>query len=77
MLVLVAVILAILACFSICGFYYLQLRKKQPVRIDGPDLSGNPNLGTCARCHQQRIIVKKEAGLCAFCWSSINTKQSG
>jgi hypothetical protein len=77
MLVLVVVALVLLACSGVAAFYYLQLKKKQPPQADEPDLSANPNLGTCARCQQRRIIVKKEAGLCAFCWSSINTKQSG
>jgi hypothetical protein len=77
MLVLVIVTLILLACFSVVGFYYLQLRKKQPAQPDEPDLSGNTNLGVCAKCQQHRIIVKKEAGLCAFCWSSLYTKQSG
>jgi hypothetical protein len=77
MLVLLAVAFVLLICFSIVIFFYLQLGKKKPSQIDKPDLSSNPNLGTCAKCQQQRIIVKKEANLCAFCWSSLYTKQSG
>lgn len=77
MLVLLIVALVVLASLSVFGFYYLQLRKKQPAQTDEPDIAGNANLGICAKCQQQRIIVKKEAGLCAFCWSSLYTKQSG
>jgi hypothetical protein len=77
MLWLLIVVLVLLACFSVVSFYYLQLRKKQSAQTEGPDIAGNANLGICAKCQQQRIIVKKEAGLCAFCWSSLYTKQSG
>jgi hypothetical protein len=77
MLVLLAVALALLICFCVVIFFYLQLGKKAPSQSEASDLSSNPNLGTCAKCQQQRIIVKKEANLCAFCWSSLYTKQSG
>jgi hypothetical protein len=77
MFVFLAVALVLLACSGVVIFYYLQLKRKQTHKADEPDLSSDPNLGTCARCKQRRIIVKKEAGLCAFCWSSINTKQTG
>ena len=77
MMVFLAIAFVLLICFCIFMFFYLQLKRKQPAQTDAPDLSGNQNLGTCAKCQQQRIIVKKEANLCAFCWSSLYTKQSG
>jgi hypothetical protein len=46
------------------------LRKK-------PELNDLSSLETCARCGQLRVIVNKDAGLCAFCWSSMRTKQLG
>lgn len=77
MLLLLVVALALLVCFSVVVFFYFQLKKNRPSQTEQPDLYHGQDLGTCVKCKQQRIIVKKEAGLCAFCWSSIHTKQSG
>jgi hypothetical protein len=69
--------LALIVALAVIGFFYLQLKrgKASDERLAGiKDVS---SLGECARCKQHRIIVKKEAGLCAACWSSINTKQIG
>ena len=30
--------------------------------------------GICKGCGEQRVIIRKDAGLCAFCWSTSQTK---
>jgi hypothetical protein len=77
MLLFLAFAFVSLACFSIAMFFYLQIRKNKRLHTLKPDLTNSPDVGTCARCQQRRTIVQKDAGLCAFCWSSLNTKQVG
>jgi hypothetical protein len=77
MLLLLAFAFVLLAGFSIGLFFYLQIRKNKRLRPAQPDLTNGVEIGTCAKCQQRRSIVQKEAGLCAFCWSSLNTKQVG
>jgi hypothetical protein len=77
MLLALAFALVLLACFSIFLFFYLQIKGNKRLKTGKPDLTSSLDLGVCARCQQKRTIVKKEEGLCAFCWSSLNTKQVG
>jgi hypothetical protein len=70
-LLIVLVILILLVAAGVVGFFYLQLKRGKQSRK--PEVEGK--LGTCSRCGQHRIIVKKEMELCASCWSSLNTKQ--
>ena len=77
MVLLLAISFVLLACFSIGFFFYFQIRKNKRSRPVQPDLLNSTDVGTCARCKQRRTIVQKDAGLCAFCWSSLNTKQVG
>jgi hypothetical protein len=58
-------------------FFYMQIKKGKGSEERPTGIKEVSSLGECARCKQHRIIVKKEAGLCAACWSSINTKQIG
>lgn len=77
MLIALFAFLILVACFSIFGFFYLQLRRNKRLQAEQPRSEDRSSWGTCARCQQRRIIVKKEVGLCASCWSSVNTKQLG
>jgi hypothetical protein len=77
MLVVLAIALILLACLSVVGFFYFQIKKNKRLQTGRQGLAAPSDLGTCARCHQKRSIIQKDLGLCAFCWSSINTKQVG
>ena len=77
MLVALALVLILLVCSSVFLFFYLQIKRNKRMKTGKPDLTSSLDLGTCARCQQKRTIVQKDAGLCAFCWSSLNTKQVG
>ena len=77
MLLALALALVLLACLSVFVFFYLQIRRNKRLKEGKQDLKSSLDLGTCARCKQKRTIVQKDEGLCAFCWSSINTKQVG
>jgi hypothetical protein len=70
-LLILIIVLVLLVVAGIVGFFYFQLKhKKQDAKPKVDD-----KLGTCSRCQKHRIIVKQEMGLCASCWSSLNTKQ--
>ena len=77
MLVVLLLALVLFACLSVVFFFYFQIRKNRRLQTGQPDLTKSLDLGTCSKCHQKRAIVQKEAGLCAFCWSSLYTKQVG
>jgi hypothetical protein len=75
MLWVLIIALVLLVVLSIFGFFYFQLRRKKSARAPQLKTEGGERWGICARCGQNRLIVKKEMNLCAFCWSSLNTKQ--
>jgi type II secretory pathway pseudopilin PulG len=75
-ILLVIAVLILLLCLAVFGFFYSQLKAKARQAVQ-PALEEGSQLGTCARCQQRRLLVKKEDGLCAYCWSSLNTKQIG
>ena len=78
MLLLVSILFLILiAALAVVGFFYMQIKKGKSPGAGPRGIKDESSLGECARCKQRRILVKKEAGLCASCWSSINTKQIG
>lgn len=67
----------LVAALAVVGFFYMQIsgKRREAARRAMP-LEEVEGKGVCARCEQTRIIVNKEAGLCAFCWSSLRTKQT-
>lgn len=69
--------LLLIVALTVVGFYYMQVKRGKSTGGAGAGIKDNPAMGECARCKQHRLIVKQEAGLCASCWSSINTKQIG
>lgn len=75
MLLVFLVALILVAGLSIWAFYYMQLKNARRAQADKPTLSAGVPVELCSRCQQARLIIKKDPGLCAFCWSSINTKQ--
>ena len=77
MLMALVAFLVLVVCLTVFGFFYLQLRRNKRLQTAQPRFKDRSSWGTCARCQQHRIIVNKEGGLCASCWSSINTKQLG
>ncbi len=76
MVMLLLIVLVLAALLGVCGFFYLQLkRRRKRGQMEKPELKkDDSSWGNCAKCQQWRIIVKKELGLCAACWSSIGTK---
>ena len=48
-------------------------RRKVPKSIDKSVLVSKT--GTCSRCGEVRVLVKQPDSLCAFCYSSLNTKK--
>ena len=77
MLLALGFALVLLACLGVFVFFYLQIKRNKRLRDGKQELTSSLDLGTCAKCQQKRTIVQKDAGLCAFCWSSLNTKQVG
>lgn len=75
MLLFLLIGLIVLAALAVVGFFYFQLKRKKRARTPELKGEGGERWGICSRCGQNRLIVKKEMNLCAFCWSSINTKQ--
>ncbi len=72
---LLLIVLLLVALLGVYSFFYLQLkRRKKGGQVGKPQLKDDSSWGSCAKCQQWRIIVKKELGLCAACWSSIGTK---
>jgi hypothetical protein len=69
--------LALIVALAVAGFFYMQIKKGKSPEEKLTGIKDVSSIGECARCKQHRIIVKREAGLCAACWSSINTKQIG
>ncbi len=69
--------LILIVALAVVGFFYMQLKKGKSPDAGPRGIKDDSSLGECARCKQRRILIKKEAGLCASCWSSINTKQIG
>jgi hypothetical protein len=75
MLWVLLIALILLAVLAVVGFFYFQLKRKKPAHAPQLKTDAEEGWGICSRCGQNRLIVKKEMNLCAFCWSSINTKQ--
>lgn len=74
MVLLLVIGFAVVGSLGIFAFFYIQIRRNR--RKQAPRLGAEDALrGICKKCHQHRIIIKQEDGLCALCWSSINTKQ--
>ena len=75
LLIIILVAVVLLVCLGIFGFFYVQVKNREhPDPAELHDQSEG-TLGTCVKCQQRRIIINKDAGLCAFCWSSSGTKQ--
>jgi hypothetical protein len=59
---------------AVAGFFYLQVKRSARDQEEQAKAADKSNWGTCAKCRQRRVIVDKETGLCAYCWSSMRTK---
>jgi predicted RNase H-like nuclease len=75
-IVIIVILLVVVAVASLAAIMMWLVKsrhkdKKQPVAIDTPTTTTS---GTCARCGEQRIIVSKEEGMCASCYSALRTK---
>ena len=75
MLWVLLIVLVLIVVLAVVGFFYFQLQGKKRGQISKSAHEDKSGWGICSRCGQHRLIVKKELKLCAFCWSSINTKQ--
>jgi hypothetical protein len=76
MLVGLLVFLIVVAAIAVFAFFYAQVQKNRRPEVARPSLEKSESLGNCARCGQQRLLVSKDAGLCASCWSALRTKQN-
>ena len=76
MFIAILVIIILLAGLAVFAFFYIQVKKNRRHETKRPSLEASSSLGTCERCGQQRLIVQKDSGLCAFCWSALRTKQN-
>lgn len=69
--------LILIAGLGIWGFFYTQLKNARRAQAEKPRLDAGLPAELCSACQQPRLLIKKDPGLCAYCWSSINTKQIG
>ena len=76
MLVGSLVFLILVAALAVFAFFYLQVKKNRRPEVARPSLEKSDSLGSCARCGQQRLLMSKDEGLCASCWSALRTKQN-
>jgi hypothetical protein len=76
MFVALLVSITLLAGLAVFAFFYLQVKKNRRPEVARPSLEKSESLGNCARCGQQRLLMKKDEGLCASCWSALRTKQT-
>jgi hypothetical protein len=70
---LLVVVLVLLVVLGVLAFFFFQLRANKRLRAEQAGLDDSA-WGICTKCQQRRLIVSKDAGLCAFCWSSMRTK---
>ncbi|HYP27191.1 MAG TPA: hypothetical protein VE262_10780 [Blastocatellia bacterium] len=75
MFVAILVSTILLVGLGVFAFFYLQVKRNRRPDAERPSLDKAGSLSDCARCGQRRLIVQKEAGLCASCWSALRTKQ--
>jgi ubiquitin len=74
MVLLVLISLVLLFVLGVSLFFFFQLRKNKRLQAERARAANEAAWGVCAKCQQRRLIVNKDAGLCAFCWSSMHTK---
>ena len=70
-------ILLFLATVAVALFWLVKSRYRD--KTVAADLKLDPSrtpskIATCAKCGEQRVIVREDDSLCAFCYSSMRTK---
>ncbi|HLG13890.1 MAG TPA: hypothetical protein VJH03_05090 [Blastocatellia bacterium] len=73
--VLIAIL--VIASVGVALFWLVKSRyrdKKPPAGLSLDPARTPSKIGTCAKCGEQRVIVREDDSLCAFCYSSMRTK---
>jgi len=75
-LVIVAVLAVGLVALAMYWVVKSRYRGRKAPELPALDLIKTPTseLGACARCGEQRIIVSRHEGMCASCYSALRTK---
>lgn len=76
--VIIAVLLPVLfiAVVAFLMMYVVKSTNKKrqiPKSVDKSLLVSE--VGICSRCGQERVLIKREASICAVCYSTLNTKK--
>lgn len=73
------VVLAILLIGALGVALFWLVKSRYRNKTVAPDLKLDPSrtpskIATCSKCGEQRVIVREDDSLCAFCYSSMRTK---